>query len=321
MKDKAEKTINKYLPSLNVVTRPVKLQNLPLVYRGFYDFEEIEIYDKAYLVIKVKDKALGPKDFKKHSKVLKEKLDYPQIWYLKDLHFNKVQRMIENELNFVIKDKHVYLPSINVSIKAEVEKKKTNTELSGLSINILIREILEGDLSGLSKVEIAKLLDSTKMTTGRAIEPLLANELCEEQKVGVSKKIHFKSRNKLWEYIREEVGSPIKEVIYINKIPKLLFYSGISALSKMSMLAEDNLPVFAAEKKAFNKKYSNTEPVLKEFAMAKVELWDRQPILQESDCINLIDLYLVLKNENDERILIELEELLSKHNLKVGHDD
>lgn len=316
MKSIAEKTIKKYLPSLKIEGRPIRLKNLPALYQGIYEFEELDIFEQPFLVIKVKDKGLGPKDFKKHSKVLKDCLNYPQIWYLKELHFNKVQRMIENELNFIIEAKQVHLPTLNVSLRPKIEKVKVVTQLSGLSVNMLIREILMGDLSGRSKVEIAGLFGTTKMTAGRAIEPLLANELCEESKVGVAKKIIFKERSELWSYLKEH-NSPVKEVIFIDKVPKALPLSAISALSKETMLAEDEIPTFAIDKRAFNKKFTKTEPVLEEFAKARIELWDRPAILHENGCINVIDTYLVLKAVKDERVQIELEGFLKKYKLEI----
>ncbi|MFP5386962.1 MAG: hypothetical protein ACLGHN_12850, partial [Bacteriovoracia bacterium] len=209
MRSIAEKTIKKYLPSLRVEGRSVRLKSLPALYQGLYEFEELDIFEQPFLVIKVKHKGLGPKDFKKHSKILRASLDYPQIWYLKELHYNKVQRMIENEMNFVIEDKQVHLPSLNVSIRPEVVKANPITQLSGMSVNMLIREILLGDLTGKSKVEIATLFKTTKMSAGRAIEPLLENELCFEIKVGVVKKIQFKDRSDLWDYLKKNINSPV----------------------------------------------------------------------------------------------------------------
>lgn len=318
MKDTAKNTINKYLPSLEIETKRVQLKNLPLIYEGLYSFERMDVSGKSFLVIEVKDETLGPKDFKKHGRVLKDKLDYPQIWYLKNLHFNKVQRMIRNELNFVIKDKQVYLPLLNTSIKAENTKNKIRSDLTSLSVSTLIRQILLGDLTRKSKVEISELLGSSKMTAGRAIEPLLAHQLCEEQKVGVAKKVHFKNREVLWSFLRDEVKGPIKETIFIDKVPKELPYSGVSALSKLSILMDEELPIFASSKKFFNKKYPNTKEVLEDDAQARVELWDREPTLLEDGHINVIDLYLVLKDEDDERVQIELESLLGKFDLKMG---
>lgn len=317
MRSTTEKTIKKYLPSLRLERRSVRLKNLPVLYQGLYDFEVLNIFEQPFLVIKVKDKGLGPKDFKKHSKILKASLDYPQIWFLKELHFNKVQRMIENEMNFVIEDKQVHLPSLNVSIRTEAVKVNPKTQLSGMSVNMLIREILLGDLTGKSKVEIATIFKTTKMSAGRAIEPLLENELCSENKVGVVKKIHFKQRSDLWSYLKKNIHSPVKEVIFIDKVPKVLPLSGISALSKQSMLAEDEVLTFASDKKAFKKKYTNTEPVFEEFSKARIELWDRPTTLQEDGIINIVDTYLVLKASQDERVQIELSKLLKKQKLEI----
>ncbi len=318
MRSILEKTINKYLPSLRIEVRPFKLRNLPSIYQSLYDFEELDIFEKKFLVIEVKDKSLGPKDFKKHSKIFNNIINYQQIWYLKELHFNKVQRMIENELNFVIADKQIHLPAIGTSIKPGNEKVMVKTQLSGLSINMIIREILKRDLSGKSKVEMAEIFKVSKMTSGRAIESLIANDLCEEEKIGVAKYVRFKERVELWRYLKENIKSPIKEFIFIDKIPKGLPYSGISALSKNSMLAEDKIEVYASEKKAFKKKFTNTKAVFEDFAKSKIELWNREAILVEDSCINIIDIYLVNKENKDERVQIELEELLERSNLYIG---
>ena len=314
----AEKTIRKYLPSLIARGRALHLKNLPALYRELYDFEELNINKRPFLLINVKDKTLGPKDFKKHSKKLNESIDYPQIWFLKVLHPHKISRMIENELNFIVEDKQVHLPTLNYSIKVETEKVKVIKNLSGLSVNLLVREILKSDLSGRSKVEMAELFKTSKMTMGRAIEPLLINDLCEEIKVGVSKKIQFKPRSELWQYLQKKINSPIKEVVFLDHIPKNIPYSGTFALSKQTMLAEDEIPSFAIEKKEFNHKSKTSKFVLEDDANSRIELWDRPPTLLEHSCINAIDTYLILKETTDERVQIELEQLLKKYNLKVG---
>ncbi len=311
----AEKTIKKYLPSLKLRFSKIHLKNLPTVYKGFYDFEEVEIQSQSFLLIKVKSNSLGPKDFKKHSKKLKEIIDIPQVWFLKELHPHKVRRMIENELNFVIENKQVHLPTLNTSIKAEPEKIKFVKKLSGLSINLIIRELLQGDLSGKSKVDIAKLFKSSKMSIGRAIEPLLVTNLCTENKVGASKYIQFKNRDELWKFLRKSIKSPVKEEIYLKVVPTKMLYSGITALSKLSMLADDPIPTFAVEKKELNRRHKNITLVLEDDAKAKIELWDRPAILQKNGCINVIDIYLILKDSSDDRIQIELDNLLRDSSL------
>lgn len=318
MENMAMKTIEKYLPGLQANVQAFQLKGIPALFQKLYNFQELDIHGKPYLLIKVKSKELGPKDFKKHGRRLYELIAYPQIWHLKELHPHKIRRMIENQLNFIVENKQVHLPTINISIKAEVEKVKSTPKFLGMSINLLIREILNGDLSGKSKVEIAEIFNTSKMSIGRAIEPLLVNDLCNENKSGVAKKIQFKNRLVLWNYLKKNIKSPVKEVIYLGIIPQDLAYSGISALSRQSLLTDDTMVSFAIEKREFNKKYQDIKFVLEDEAMSKIELWDRPVTLITNSNINEIDLYLVLKEVNDERVQLELKKILIQHNLEVG---
>lgn len=318
MEDVFESTIRKYLPRLSIKRKPLRLKNLPVVYRGLYDFEELFIYDQPFLLIKVKSKELGPKDFKKHSRTLKASIDHPQVWGLKELHPHKVRRMIENEMNFVVADKQVHLPAVSISIRADAEKVNVIEKLSGLSVNILIREILKKDVSGKSKAAIAELFKVSNMTAGRALEPLLHNELCEEHRVGVAKEIEFRSRAELWLYVQKQIKTPVKETVYLGFKPKALPYSGISALSQRSMLSDDEIPTFAIDKKKFNEKFRDAELVHKDDAVCKIEIWDRSVTLVEGSVINAVDNHLVLKEDLDERVRIELDKMLKGYGLGVS---
>ncbi len=307
----AKETISRYIPYLKLTETKFDAKNLPAFFKGIYDFNKLLINGVPYLAINVKDKKLGPREFKKHAQILKEKIKYPQIWCLHELHFHKVQRMIQNGLNFIVEGKQVHLPGLSISIKPEMTAIKTNTShLNGLAVNILIREVLKGDLSGENKLGLANIFDVTQMTAGRAIEPLVANNLCFEKKEGVSKHIFFHNKSDLWEYLKTQIESPVKEIVHVDKIPKGLPYSGITALSKKTMLADDRIPTFAVNKKEFKKTISTKHIALEDFATAKIELWDRTPILLEKACVNPIDIFLINQTNRDERVQIELENLL-----------
>ncbi len=314
-----EKTLKKYLPNLKIGKQGLMPEKLPALYLEIYEFERLDINERPFLVIRVKDRALGFKDFKKHGKALRARVNLPQIWYLQELHFNKVQRMIENAYNFVVEDKQIHLPSVNISIRPESTKVEIEKmELVGMSVNMLIREILRGDISGKNKVELAKLFEITSMAAVRAIRPLLAKGLCTEKKVGVSKYVQFLERFELWTYLKENIKTPVQEFIFTDKTFSEMPLSGLSALSKRSMLTDDEIQTLAFEKKAFKKGLVKIESVLEEFAGSKVELWDRMPILVEDNCINVIDIYLVNKEKTEERVQIELAGLLKKYDLEIG---
>lgn len=319
MESLAEKNIRKLLPHLKAQADKVDLPALPLLLRGAYSFEKILINDRPYLVINVKDKTFGPRQFKRHALLLEKVIDYPQIWYLKELHFHKVQRMMKNGMNFIVEGKQVHLPSIHLSIRPEeIAIKKESHRLNSLSVNMLIREVLKGDLSGKNRKEISEVLKVNQMSVVRAVQPLLARSLCSERKQVVAKYVYFNERNEIWDFLKAKVPSPVKETVYMSERPAGLPFSGLTALSQRTMLAGEEVPTFAIHSKVFNKQFKNARLVIEDLALARIEIWDRPPILIDESCINPIDIYLVNKDEVDERVQIELENLLNEHGLKIG---
>lgn len=304
--------IKKFLPHLGAKEQDLEVKNLPLFYRGLYSFSKVTIDGNQYLGINVKEKAeeFGPREFKKHAQFFEEKMGLPIIWLLKGMHPHKIQRLIANGINFIVQEKQVHLPVLNISLKNVKKTLKVSLEINPLGINILIREILKSDLSGLNKLEMANEFQTTKMTMGRALEPLIANGLCEEVKLGISKIIKFQNKKILWDYFRKNIGSPIKEVLYIKRIDKKLPFSGISALAKSSLLAEDDTNTYAVSKKKMSEHFDKKDLTIKGLGIAKVEVWDREPMFIDEGRINPIDLYLVLKEDQDERVQIELENIL-----------
>lgn len=318
---KALNILNQYLPRFNAKEEKILLKGLPIFIKNKYKFSKIIINKMPYLLVVVTDGTFGPRELKKHMKIINKAIDLQIIWYFKELHFNKVQRMIQNGQNFIIEDKQVHIPVIGTSLKNQNDKMPSTEKLNGLAENVLIREILKTDVSGKNKRNIAKDFNVTEMTMGRAISRLLANNLCFEEKDNTSKVINFYPKDELWEFLKAKVESPVKVNIYVEQNPKGLPRSGISALSKLTMLAEADVPTYAVNKKEFIKNYGKKDSVFKEFAKAKIELWNREPILVKNGVINLLDVYLVHKKDKDERVQIELEKLLNEHKFYIGKNN
>lgn len=319
MKEFPLDTINTYFPNLKANSRPVSSEDLPLFYKGLYSISKILINGNSFLAVVVKNnkKNLGPREFKKHLGVLEERFKLSVIWCLEDLPFLKTQRLIENGFNFIVKNKIVYLPILNTIIKIEKNVVRTkNTKINPLGINILIMQMLEENLDGLNKIELANKFNVTQMTIGRAIETIISNDLCREEKKAVQKIVKFLDKKELWDFFKIKVENPIQEIIYLKKTLKDLPYSGISALAKNSMLSDDEIQTVAISKRML-KTFSNLERTTEDEATLILEVWNREPLLTEARTINVLDAFLVLKNEQDERVQISLEEWLKKNGFEL----
>jgi hypothetical protein len=319
MKEFPIDTINTYFPNLKVDSRPVSSDELPLFYKSHYSISKLIINKNSFLAVVVKNnkKNLGPRDFKKHLSVLEEKFKLSVIWCLDDLPFLKTQRLIENGFNFIVRNKIVYLPILNSVIKIEKNfVKNKNTKIKSLGINILIMQMLKENLEGLNKVELAKKFNVTPMTIGRAIETLVSNNLCYEEKISVQKIVKFPDKNELWDFFKIRIENPVQEIIYLKKVGNNFPLSGISALAKNSLLSDDEVLTLVISKKML-KTFSNLERTTEDEAKFILEVWNREPILTEEGTINVLDAFLVLKNEQDERVLIAVEKWLNKNGFEL----
>ncbi|MCC6277418.1 MAG: hypothetical protein IT289_05840, partial [Oligoflexia bacterium] len=94
-------------------------------------------------------------------------------------------------------------------------------------------------------------------------------------------------------------------------------FSGESALSKFSQLAEPRLPVFAVTNQQFLKIRATGKPI-GDFGEPRL-LYDVRKedpeLFSIKDAVNPIEIYMDLKNDPDERIQIALEEMLEMYGL------
>ena len=109
-----------------------------------------------------------------------------------------------------------------------------------------------------------------------------------------------------------------KETVYvdndfINKY-KSTYFSGITALSNYSSLAEEQILSYAIYQKHYNLLSSNKEYKSKlTNNRGHVEIWRYDPgILTQTKIIDPLSLYLSLMDESDERIKISLDEMLKE---------
>ena len=312
--------LEKLLPNSKIKEEDITLPDLPLFLKNSYKFVTLDIDNMSFLGVEVKDSDLGPRQVKKHSQLFFNITNQEQIYHFKSLHHHKIQRMIQNRFNFIVDDKIVHLPDLALIIKNQkiVENLKSKNEVKGLTANILIYQILTGKLSSLNKAEISNIFDMTPMSITRSIKELLQYDLCEEQKVSVSKFISFKDKKVLWKFSKNNLSSPIKRTHYIKDQPiKNLPFSGISALAKLSNIQKDKFKVLASYKDGLEKEIPKEHFTTEEFSSIKLEIWNRKPLLVKKNCINPIDLYLCLKNNTDERVQLALDYHLKKHDLEI----
>jgi hypothetical protein len=151
------------------------------------------------------------------------------------------------------------------------------------------------------------------MQITRAVRQLQKMNLFDVDKDGVSVVIHGKTNPRaLFEAAEPYLLDPVKEILYVSDSEKTkdLPLAGISALSRMTMLADDNVLTYAY--------HSRTDKLVRENTLSdrerqvRVEIWKYAPALLSKDngVADPLSVLVSLKGERDERVQQAAEEVL-----------
>ncbi len=202
----------------------------------------------------------------------------------------------------------------------ETTKIKAKTSIASKLDNIsklLLVAYLSGHIKSMTTgAEIAKILDKQPIVISKALHVLEGLEYISFKKSGRQKLVSFIDKLQIWQRAKYELYTPIKKRVFTDsKIDKKLFVnSGITALSKLTNLAKEPIETLAIYKREFNAIKDKLHLIDTEEAHLKIEVWDIDPKLLSVDGrVNPLYLIINFMKEEDERINIALEELVTKH--------
>jgi len=228
----------------------------------------------------------------------------------------------------MITGRFLYAPMLGFSGEVPIFNKSWDStkklrKLSPQAENLVIKHLLDDNFDKLSGNEIAKIMKYTTMTASRLIRELESADLVTIEKVGTKRIIKFKQRDILWHEVKQLLESPILETVQLNRLPIKLPLSGDSALEHYTMLTGGTQPTYAIYKKDFARlqkegkiKYNYNDSLI------TLEIWGRNPVfLAKNGYIDPISLYFSVKNSYDERVLLEVKNMMSQLGLKVENNE
>ena len=253
--------------------------------------------------------------FKKQISIIKEIENVPIFLQLDAISSFRRQNLLENKIPFILKDKIVYLPFMATYL-TNAQYGDKNVEKISLATQLLFTWILYQNTNKYYVSDAVKSLGFSNMTLTRSYRQLCATQLFEEHKD--SRKIFLTtnlSTVDLFNKMRPYLQSPFYTQGYILKkeITKDMIPAGEFAFSQYTYINPPNLKTYAIEKKHVKniklqrECYSYDEQV-------ELQIWKYNPLLfsQNKKDIDDISLILSLLGNEDERLDIEIENLLKK---------
>jgi hypothetical protein len=260
---------------------------------------------------------LTPGQYKKHQEVIGTLFGCPVILgFIRIESYNRI-RLQQQNVDFVVADKQIFMPSFLIQLK-DYSKPiiKVKTYLQPAAQSLLFFHLQKQNLNGLGFKAMAAILPYSYLTITRAIDILTSVDLCQVE--GVKEKtVRFgNDRKEIWDKALPMLINPVKKIIYINdRLPEnMAVQSNINALAHYTNINDENKKYLAISADNFWRLHKSGQiRMFSEYdGEYSVEQWKYNPmILADNGYIDKLSLYLIFRNDPDERINLEINHMIN----------
>lgn len=310
--------INDFLPEeiqVKALTPETK-KKIPFGLGGAYDYYETDIMGKTFILAGVDGDEwnLSSTVITKQRDVLKQETGIEPIFIFNKLESYNFQRYAKKGINMVVGAKQLFLPSIFLVASKSMASIPPKVDKPPIFFQLLTLYHLEKEnIDGLTTREIAKKLNTSYATVNRAIRWMNEKGLLNLSE-GKEKTIKFIWHGKdLWEKAKPYLDTPVDFIVYTPEIG----VAENSYLSELNALAEYTLLSGGMNRQAISKgdykELKQRDIYWDPFGECGIEVWKYDPgLLAENGVVDKLSLYLMLKDYDDERVQIELENMMSE---------
>lgn len=309
--------INEFLPKQIVVAelRQAIKNKIPFGLGGAYDLYQTEIFKTTFIIAGTGDDEdnMSPSIIAKQRDILQKQTGLTTIFVFRQIASYLFRRYARNNIDIVVGDKQLFLPSIFlIAGKEKPEPRKEIEKTPALFQLAVLYHLQRENLDGNTMRELANKLHTSYASVNRAIRWMREKGFITLTG-GKEKRFFFNSSGKdLWNKALPYLESPIDFIVYTPEL-------GISEhglLSEQNALAEYSLlnggPYRIAISKEEYKSLKQQNIYWDQFGEAGMEVWKYDPnLLSETGVIDRLSLFLMLKDYEDERVQIELENMMN----------
>ena len=234
---------------------------------------------------------------------------------------------------FIYRDKTIFAPGLGVKFfnTAILERKDIEHEIredmAPFEVKLTagyLTDFLKSKTYNLDDILMILFDNNCKCSKGKlsnTVGSLLEKGVVTSKGHGPNRTVRFRSKNETWEFLKESHIAKSHRLIegYFN-IEKKVVLSGETALAYYSNLSDPIVKTVALTNKEFNDfKSSEQQNTDRKIPKIHIEVRKEDPRLFSIDgCLNPIEVFLDLRNDQDERIQISLSQMMNKWKLEVA---
>lgn len=234
-------------------------KKLPLVYRGRYNIFKVETNGVVWMAIYPKDD-VGLVMLRRDRAKVEKIIGLNCAIFLDRTTFYIKEKLLEEGIPFVLKEKQVYLPFIGYLLSNANERELAPIYLiSFLTQKMLLMAIYER-WSEVKVSEAAERLNVSQKSASRCFDELEYLNIDTLGMKGKSRVINVPDdRKKFWKEIIGILRNPVIRRFVLREDIKLEKKAGISALCEYSLLSDNTYPTYAVTKKEIKASGAKTE--------------------------------------------------------------
>ncbi|MBN1623808.1 MAG: MarR family transcriptional regulator [Clostridia bacterium] len=317
MISKAEQYLKENIDEDLIIEPWLKKNLIPIYLREIYNFHEMTILGTPCILMEVINETPTIDQIQKHIKQIAYLNDRHIVLFYKYLTRYRRKSLIENRIAFIIEDGQMYLPFLGVNLKKAQEHTEDEIKTLTTPAQIAYLYFLYNKEDIVNTTVFAEKFGFNKMTASRALNDLYHINLITYNiggKTGRSKEYKRIQDPDYFIIGRDYLKTPIRKTVYTKTKPVESLIAGLSALAGLSTINPPNHPTMAIDRNKLNKEHIEiikNMDLINDMRLVELELWNYNPkLFSTSHHVDLLSLYLSLKEESDVRVEQALEEAL-----------
>ena len=300
----------------NVIEQDYIVPNeFPMYLKNVYSYKRYTINGVKCLAVKPYDFSLS--GYKKQRTKIAELTGLNAILDLDKITPYQRKALINDRIPFVVNGTQLYLPFLAISLTEKYNKTEKTEKFSPVTQLVFLYAYYKKEF--LPVTELSKILGYSVMSINRAYNELISCNLVKFQVKGRKKSFSpVLPYVELLKAAEQYMIDPVTKKYHCNKLYDFTdnLKSGLYALSEKTMLeiSEAEKCYAVTKKQASITKLQNKEIDPDDRNAVTVECWSYDPsLLTKDDCVDDISLILTLKDNDDERVQMEVDELRRKY--------
>ena len=309
---------------VEVRLKPCVDQPLPAYLTHTFTFVCGEILDTACVFAFARtDEEQAPSILEKHVARIAKAFGRPAVLVAASLSSRDRKRLVERHVPFIAPFTQLYLPPLGIDFRERTRPReglgdapKSPHVFTPITQLVLLHALLREAPGEMHAREPAMDLMVSIMSISRAFRDLEAAGLMKRRQEGRKRPTRFaRAKREVWQEAQPLLVSPVKAryLTLEREIPGAL-EAGVTALARVSNLApprEPTVALSAAEwRELGDDVHVEPAPVgAVDAGQMIVEVWTYSPrVLSTGPGVDILSLYLSLRDEHDERIQLALED-------------